>query len=72
MNEICKRIELIALAQENSFKLEFVKEKYGDKIQLVAVYEPNKYADFYLNDLTPYEWAKVFSLFNVTLTHFFH
>ena len=35
MNEICKRIELIALAQENSFKLEFVKDKYDALIKLV-------------------------------------
>ena len=49
-----------------------VKKRYGDKIQLIALYEPNKYADVYLNDLTPLEWSRVFSFFKLTLTHFFH
>ena len=49
-----------------------IKKKYGDTIELVAVYEPNEYADVYLYDLSPFEWAHVFSFFNVTLTHFFH
>jgi hypothetical protein len=49
-----------------------IKKKYKDKIQLIAVYQPNKYADVYLYDLNPYEWSRVFSIFDVTLTHFFH
>ncbi len=49
-----------------------IKEHFGDRIQLVAVYQPNKYADFLLDDLNPFEWARVFSLFSVTITHFFH
>ena len=44
----------------------------GETAQLVALYEPNRYADIYLCDLTPFEWAKVFSLFTITFTHFFH
>lgn len=49
-----------------------IKKHYGDAIQLVSLYEPNKYADVYLYDLTPFEWAHVFSFFKVTVTHFFH
>jgi hypothetical protein len=49
-----------------------IKKYFGDKIQLVAVYEPNKYADFNLSDLNPFEWARVFSLFQATVTNFFH
>lgn len=49
-----------------------IKKHYGDEIQLVSLYEPNKYADVYLYDLTPFEWAHVFSYFKVTITHFFH
>lgn len=49
-----------------------IKKHFGDKIQLVSVYEPNPYADVYLYDLTPYEWAHVFSWFKTTATHFFH
>lgn len=49
-----------------------IKHYFKDSVQLVALYEPNKYADFYLNDLNPLEWARVFSLFDITVTHFFH
>lgn len=41
MNEISKRIELIALAQENSFKLGLVKDKY--EVLLKLVNEAKKY-----------------------------
>lgn len=44
----------------------------GNEYQLVAVYEPNKYADFFLPELSPFEWACIFSFFAVTFTHFFH
>lgn len=44
----------------------------GDEAQLIALYEPNKYANMYLEDLSPFEWAKVFSLFTMTFTHYFH
>ena len=40
--------------------------------QMVALYTPNRWADAFLYDLTPFEWAKVFSLFGATVTHFFH
>lgn len=49
-----------------------IKQYFKDTVQIVAVFEPNKYADFYLDDLNPFEWARVFSLFDITLTHFFH
>ena len=49
-----------------------IKRHFKDQIQLVSVYEPNPYADVYLYDLTPYEWAHVFSWFKTTATHFFH
>lgn len=49
-----------------------IKKHYGDSVQLVALYAPNKYADIFLYDLTPFEWANVFSYFKVTLTHYFH
>ncbi len=49
-----------------------IKRHYGNKVQIVSVYTANPYADVFLNDLTPFEWARVFSFFKVTLTHFFH
>ncbi len=49
-----------------------IKKHFGNSVQLVSVYEPNPYADVYLYDLSPYEWAHVFSYFKTTATHFFH
>lgn len=49
-----------------------IKKHYKNKVQVVALYLPNKYADVYLNDLNPLEWSRVFSFFAVTVTHFFH
>ena len=48
------------------------RDLIGGEAQLIALYEPNKYADLFLSDLSPFEWAKVFSLFTITFTHFFH
>lgn len=62
---------LIGLMAGNGLGYE-IKKHFGNKIQLISLYEPNKYADVYLYNLTPYEWAHVFSLFKVTVTHFFH
>jgi hypothetical protein len=49
-----------------------IKEYFGNKVQIIAIYEPNRYADVFLSNLNPLEWARVFSFFNVTVTHFFH
>ncbi len=49
-----------------------IKSYWKDKAQIISLYEYNKYADVYLYDLSPYEWARVFSFFKVTVTHFFH
>lgn len=49
-----------------------VKKHFGNRVQLLSVYEPNPYADVFLYDLSPYEWAHVFSFFKTTVTHFFH
>ncbi len=49
-----------------------LKAHFGDRVQLIAVYRQNAWADVYLHDLTPFEWGRVFSLFSATVTHFFH
>ena len=49
-----------------------VREIFGNKYQIVAVFKDNQYADFYLENLTPFQWAKIFRYFSVTFTHFFH
>ncbi|MBR6826484.1 MAG: polysaccharide pyruvyl transferase family protein [Oscillospiraceae bacterium] len=49
-----------------------LKAYFGDRVQFVALYRNNDWADVYLYDLTPFEWGRVFSLFSATVTHFFH
>ena len=49
-----------------------LKRYFGDRVQLIAVYRENAWADVYLHDLNPFEWGRVFSLFSATVTHFFH
>jgi hypothetical protein len=49
-----------------------LRDRYKNQCQIVGLYSPNKYADVFLYDLTPFEWAVVFSFFSVTVTHFFH
>lgn len=62
---------LIGIMAGNSIGYE-IKKYFKHRAQLIAVYEPNSNADVYLYDLTPYEWAHVFSFFRTTATHFFH
>lgn len=49
-----------------------IRKYFGGRAQIVALYEPNRYADVFLGDLNPLEWARVFSFFSVTVTRFFH
>lgn len=49
-----------------------LKEKIGDEYVLVNLYNYSRFADKQLIDLTPFEWAVVFSLFEVTVTSYFH
>lgn len=44
--------------------------KFGKK-RVAAAYAPNKYGTF-IGDLSPFEWAKIFSFFDATVTHYFH
>ena len=49
-----------------------IKKYFRDKVQLAAVYYPNKYADVYLDDFNQFEWAVAFRYYNVFITHYFH
>ena len=49
-----------------------IREKYADKYDIVALYKDNKYADVFLYDLTPFEWGRVFSFFDLTISQYFH
>lgn len=56
----------------NEYVGKVCREALGDQYQIIAVYEENKYADSFIGDLTPFEWAKCFSLFRLVFTNRFH
>lgn len=45
---------------------------FGDSVQYVGIYAPNKYATIFIEDLLVLEWASIFGLFSITFTTFFH
>lgn len=49
-----------------------VREFYGSRYQIAALYNATMGADVQLFDLEPYEWAYVFRYFKLTFTTFFH
>lgn len=51
---------------------EYTRRYFGDDCQIVALMDDNKYADIYLHDLNPFEWAKVFSYGSFLVTDYFH
>lgn len=52
--------------------LSMIRKLYGNKYQIVSLYNYIKGSDVNLYDLEPYEWAYVFRYFNLTFTTFFH
>jgi hypothetical protein len=56
----------------NEYVGRLCKEIFEDQYQIVSLYDDNQYADFYLYDLSPFEWAKSFSLFSVVFTSKYH
>ena len=53
--------------------VENIRKKYGDDYQIVSIYSYCKYADIpYISDLTPFEWSRIFSLFDITFSKYFH
>ncbi len=49
-----------------------LRNMFGGKYQIVSVYQYVKSADYNFTYLTPFEWARIFSLFSVTITKYFH
>ena len=52
--------------------LSMIRSFYGNKYQIVSLYNYINGADVNLYDLEPYEWAYVFRYFKLTFTTFFH
>ena len=50
-----------------------LKKAYGDEYQIVSLYSYCQYADIpSIADLTPFEWSRIFSLFDITFSKYFH
>lgn len=69
---IKKEDKIIILMLKEEKIGEYIRRKYQNEYKIVAVRKKNKYADIFINDLTPLEWSKIFSYANLTITDFFH
>ncbi|PYG89490.1 polysaccharide pyruvyl transferase [Ruminiclostridium sufflavum DSM 19573] len=49
-----------------------IYDEYKNRFQIVSLYANVKYAHTYLYDLSPLEWAHVFSFIKLSITNFFH
>lgn len=56
----------------NEKMVKMIRKFYGNRYQVVALYNYTKGADIQLFDLEPYEWAYVFRYFSITFTTYFH
>lgn len=63
---------IIALMLKNDEIARVIRERYGDKYTIITLFNNSKYADKYIYDLSPYEWAKIFSYAKLTFTEYFH
>lgn len=52
--------------------VEKLADRFGDKYVLVNLYNYSRFVKKQLLDITPFEWAAVFGLFDLTVTSFFH
>lgn len=62
----------IVLMLPDCLFVEKIREKYAGKYQIITLFRPSKYADKYLYDLNPYEWASVLSCAEMVVTSYFH
>ena len=63
---------IIGMMIDNDLISKRVREVYGEKYQIVSLFNHNKYADTFLYDLTPFEWSQVFQIFKLLFTSYFH
>ena len=49
-----------------------IKQSYGDNCKIVSLYGNYSDADLYIADLSPLEWAHIFSRFDLTISTLFH
>jgi polysaccharide pyruvyl transferase WcaK-like protein len=64
--------KMICVMLKKPIYAKYLKEWLGNEYKIIAVRRDNPYADAFLGDLTPFEWAKVFRYAKLTVTDFFH
>lgn len=68
---ITDRHIVIGMMGQNQY-CKAIKQKYGNQCKIVSLYGNYKDADLYIEDLSPLEWAHIFSRFDVTVSSLFH
>lgn len=77
-NEIMKAHKLsasekyIVLMLEDQEISKEIREKYSNTYKIVTLFKKNKYADRFLYDLSPIEWALIIKNATLVVTNFFH
>lgn len=56
----------------DSTLIKTVYERYKNEYTIITLFKPSRYADCYLYDLTPFEWANVIGHSELVITSYFH
>lgn len=68
---ISDRHFVIGMMGQNQY-CKAIKRRYGDQCKIVSLYGNYEDTDLYIEDLSPVEWAHIFSKFNLTISTLFH
>lgn len=64
--------KLIGVMESNPKAMNLLRETLGKDYYFVGFYNYTKGVDKYISDINPLEWSVLFSLFELTITNFFH
>lgn len=56
----------------NDFIQKKVRDKFVEHFKIVSLFKPNRYADVFMFDLDPFQWAYVLAHANLVITQYFH
>ena len=65
-----KRLFVVMIPEKRLVQL--IKRHFGERYNIVSVYDINEYADSNLIDIDPFEWIKVISSADIVVTNRFH
>lgn len=71
-NGISLSMPIICLMTSNIKVGKYVREAFHETHQIVSIYTRNKYADVFLYDLSPLEFAVFFKEVDILFSYFFH